>query len=72
VFIKYPYPLIPIEGYFSHLKEKLTLHHGLRLEAKKNFVKWHLHFKNQVFKKIDKKTPLRKTQLTTIDTDPYC
>lgn len=36
-----------IEGYFSHLKEKLTLHRGLRLEAKKNFIKWYLHFKNQ-------------------------
>jgi hypothetical protein len=36
-----------IEGYFAHLKEKLTLHRGLRLEAKKNFIKWYLHFKNQ-------------------------
>ena len=36
-----------IEGYFSHLKEKLTLHRGLRFEAKKNFIKWYLHFKNQ-------------------------
>ncbi len=36
-----------IEGYFSHLKEKLSLHRGLRFEAKKNFIKWYLHFKNQ-------------------------
>ena len=36
-----------LEGYFSHLKEKLTLHRGLRFEAKKNFIKWYLHFKNQ-------------------------
>lgn len=36
-----------IEGYFSHLKEKLKLHRGLRFEAKKNFIKWYLHFKNQ-------------------------
>lgn len=36
-----------IEGYFAHLKEKLTLHRGLKLEAKKNFIKWYLHFKNQ-------------------------
>jgi hypothetical protein len=36
-----------IEGYFSHLKEKLTLHRGLRFEAKKSFIKWYLHFKNQ-------------------------
>lgn len=36
-----------IEGYFAHLKEKLTLHRGLRLDAKKNFIKWYLYFKNQ-------------------------
>lgn len=36
-----------IEGYFSHLKEKLTLHRGLRFEAKKNFIKWYLYLKNQ-------------------------
>jgi IS30 family transposase len=36
-----------IEGYFYHLKEKLSLHRGLRFEAKKNFIKWYLHFKNQ-------------------------
>lgn len=36
-----------LEGYFSHLKEKLTLHHGLRLEKKKNFIKWYIYFKNQ-------------------------
>jgi transposase-like protein len=36
-----------IEGYFAHLKEKLTLQRGLRFEAKKNFIKWYLYFKNQ-------------------------
>jgi hypothetical protein len=36
-----------IEGYFAHLKEKLTLHRGLRFETKKSFIKWYLHFKNQ-------------------------
>ena len=35
-----------LENYFSHLKEKLTLHRGLRLESKRNFIKWYLHFKN--------------------------
>jgi transposase-like protein len=35
-----------LENYFTHLKEKLTLHRGLRFEAKKNFIKWYLHFKN--------------------------
>ena len=45
------YPEIPnttnrLESYFTHLKEKLTLHRGLRIEAKKNFIKWYLFFKN--------------------------
>lgn len=35
-----------LESYFTHLKEKLTLHRGLRFEAKRNFIKWYLHFKN--------------------------
>ena len=35
-----------LENYFTHLKEKLTLHRGLRFEAKKNFIKWYLYFKN--------------------------
>ena len=35
-----------LESYFKHLKEKLLLHCGLRLEAKRNFIKWYLHFKN--------------------------
>ncbi len=35
-----------LEGFFKHLKEKLLLHSGLRLEAKRNFIKWYLHFKN--------------------------
>lgn len=36
-----------LEGYFTHLKEKLTLHKGLRFEKRKSFIKWYLHFKNQ-------------------------
>lgn len=36
-----------LEGYFTHLKEKLTLHRGLRFEKKKNFIKWYLYLKNQ-------------------------
>ncbi len=35
-----------LEGHFAHLKEKLTLHHGLRTAARKAFIKWYLHFKN--------------------------
>lgn len=36
-----------LEGYFTHLKEKLTLHRGLRFEKKKNFIKWYLYFKSR-------------------------
>lgn len=36
-----------LEGYFMHLKEKLTLHRGLRFDKKKSFIKWYLYFKNQ-------------------------
>lgn len=36
-----------LENYFGHLKEKLTLHRGLRMQAKRSFIKWYLHFKNQ-------------------------
>lgn len=36
-----------LEGYFTHLKEKLTLHRGLRFEKKKNFIKWYIYFKNE-------------------------
>ena len=42
-----PYSTNQLEGYFSHLKEKLTLHRGLRFDTKKNFIKWYLHFKNE-------------------------
>lgn len=35
-----------LEGYFAHLKEKLTLHRGVRFESVKSFIKWYIHFKN--------------------------
>ncbi len=41
-----PYTTNRIENYFGHLKDKLTLHRGLRMTAKRNFIKWYLHFKN--------------------------
>ncbi len=42
-----PYTSNQVEGYFSHLKEKLTLHRGLRFESKRNFIRWYIYFKNQ-------------------------
>ena len=41
-----PFTTNRLESYFTHLKEKLILHRGLKFEAKKNFIKWYLHFKN--------------------------
>lgn len=35
-----------IENYFTHLKDNLRIHRGLRFEAKKNFIKWYLYMKN--------------------------
>lgn len=45
-----PYSANRLESFFKHLKEKLLLHSGLRLEAKRNFIKWRLHFKNNPLK----------------------
>jgi transposase-like protein len=45
-----PYTTNRIESYFSHLKEKITLHRGLKFEARKNFIKWYLYFKNNAQK----------------------
>lgn len=41
-----PYTTNRLESYFKHLKEKLTLHSGLRIDSKRNFIKWYLHLKN--------------------------
>jgi len=39
-----------LENFFRHLKGKLLLHSGLRLEAKRNFIKWYVYFKNNTDK----------------------
>jgi transposase-like protein len=41
-----PYTTNRLESFFGHLKKKLEIHRGLRPQAKRNFVKWYLHFKN--------------------------
>ena len=43
---KIPYTTNRLEAFFTHLKEKLEIHRGLRPQAKRNFIKWYLHFKN--------------------------
>ena len=41
-----PYTTNRLESFFGHLKKKLDIHRGLRPKAKRNFIKWYLHFKN--------------------------
>ena len=35
-----------LEGEFSHLKTKLSIHRGLKKDRKANFVKWYFYFKS--------------------------
>lgn len=35
-----------IEGFFSHLKNHLDLHHGLTLKHRVNFIKWYVYLSN--------------------------
>lgn len=42
-----PYTTNRLESFFTHLKEKTTLHRGLSFNNKKNFIKWYLYFKNK-------------------------
>lgn len=53
LFLYLDYPLLPkdtngLEGEFSHLKSKLSLHRGLKRGRKINFVKWYFYLKSQV------------------------
>jgi transposase-like protein len=45
-------PMIPkttngLESFFGHLKDNLSIHRGLTLKHRNNFIKWYLHFKNE-------------------------
>jgi hypothetical protein len=35
-----------LESFFGHLKDNLSIHRGLSIKNRKNFVKWYLHFRN--------------------------
>lgn len=39
-----------LESFFGHLKDNLSIHRGLTLQNRKNFIKWYLHFKNEFSK----------------------
>ena len=50
LFLYLDYPRLPkdtngLEGEFSHLKTKLSIHRGLKRKRKVNFFKWYFHFK---------------------------
>lgn len=36
-----------LESFFGHLKDTLSIHRGLTMEHKNNFIKWYLYFKNK-------------------------
>lgn len=55
LFLYLDYPNLPkdtngLEGEFSHLKRKLSLHRGLQRGRKINFVKWYFYLKSQTEK----------------------
>lgn len=35
-----------IESFFGHLKDNLSIHRGLTLQHRNNFIKWYLYYKN--------------------------
>ena len=35
-----------LESFFGHLKGHLAIHRGLSAKHRKNFIQWHLYFKN--------------------------
>ena len=35
-----------IESFFGHLKDNLSIHRGLSLDHRNNFIKWYLYYKN--------------------------
>ena len=42
-----PKSINALEGFFSHLKDTLSIHRGLSFKNRKSFIKWYLYFKNQ-------------------------
>lgn len=36
-----------LESYFGHLKDTISIHRGLSLKHRKQFIKWYLHLKNK-------------------------
>jgi hypothetical protein len=36
-----------LESFFGHLKDNLSIHRGLTIRHRKNFIKWYLHFHNE-------------------------
>lgn len=36
-----------LESFFGHLKDNLSIHRGLTIKHRKNFIQWYLHFHNE-------------------------
>ena len=36
-----------LESFFGHLKDNLSIHRGLTIHNRKNFIKWYLHLRNE-------------------------
>jgi hypothetical protein len=36
-----------LESFFGHLKDNLSIHRGLSIRNRKNFVKWYMYFRNE-------------------------
>ncbi|MFN8432369.1 MAG: transposase [Spirosomataceae bacterium] len=48
---KIPKSTNALESFFGHLKDNLSIHRGLTIENRKNFIKWYLHLRNQELSK---------------------
>ena len=44
---KIPKSTNALESFFGHLKDNLSIHRGLTVHNRKNFIKWYLHLRNR-------------------------
>ena len=48
---KIPKSTNALESFFGHLKDNLSIHRGLTIQNRKNFIKWYLHLRNTAVSK---------------------
>ena len=44
---KIPKSTNALESFFGHLKDNLSIHRGLSIRNRRNFIKWYMHFRNE-------------------------